>query len=93
MTQQSVAQSGSKAIKLDEQGQHRQLLEKLFDLYADTFVHDGYGDIRIEFKILRRGQKEVILHCGKQYRYVLDCAEALKDESPIKAILKRDILA
>ncbi len=93
MAQQGVAQSENKAVKLDEQGQHRMVLDKLFDLYADTFVHDGYGDIRIEFKILRRGQKEVILHCGKQYRYVLDCAEALKEESPIKALLKRDILA
>jgi hypothetical protein len=38
----------------------------------DVLAHDGYGDIRIEVKILKRRQKEVILHCGKQYRYVID---------------------
>ena len=80
------AESGSK-------DQHRVVMEQLFDLYADLFEHDGYGDIRIEMRILRRGQKEVIIHCGKQYRYVIDCSQALADESPIKAWLKKDILA
>lgn len=73
--------------------QHKEVLGQLFELYADLFSHDGYGDIGVEIKILRRGQKEVILHCGKQYRYVLDCDSALAKESPIKALLKRDLLA
>lgn len=73
--------------------QHKELLSKLVELYFDVFQHDGYGDIRIESRILRRGQKEIILHCGKQHRYVLSCNEALADESRIKAWLKRDILA
>lgn len=51
---------------------HNEVLEKLASLYHDVFAHDGYGDIRIEVRLLRRGQKEVILHCGKQYRYVVD---------------------
>jgi hypothetical protein len=34
--------------------------------------HDGFGEIRVEVKILKRRQKEVILHCGKQYRFVVD---------------------
>jgi hypothetical protein len=38
----------------------------------DVLAHDGYGDIRVEVRILKRQQKEVILHCGKQYRYVID---------------------
>jgi hypothetical protein len=72
--------------------QHKTVLTQLIDLYSDLFSHDGYGDIRIEMKILRRGQKEVILHCGKQHRYVLDCDQAMKAESPIKALLKKDLL-
>lgn len=48
------------------------VLNKLTELYDDVFSHDGYGEIRIEIKIQRRGQKEVILHCGKQHRYVVD---------------------
>ncbi len=87
-------QTGSyPAEQLAKLGQHKEVLGQLFELYADLFSHDGYGDIRVEIKILRRGQKEVILHCGKQYRFVLDCDNALANESPIKALLKRDLLA
>lgn len=46
--------------------------EKLLELVDDVLAHDGYGDIRVEVRILKRRQKEVILHCGKQYRYVID---------------------
>lgn len=88
-----MADQSVKTKQLEEIDQHKAVLQKLFDLYADLFEHDGYGDIRIEMKILRRGQKEVILHCGKQHRYVLNCSHALADESVIKAWLKKDILA
>lgn len=53
-----------------------QVLAKLTDLYLEAFSHDGFAEIRVEMRILRRGQKEVILHCGKQYRFVVDCATA-----------------
>ncbi len=45
---------------------------KLLELYDELFAHEGYGDLRVEVRILRRGQKEVILFCGKQYRFVVD---------------------
>ncbi len=86
--------SGQQATEaVIDRAQHREVMERLMDLYAELFCHDGYGEIRIEMRILRRGQKEVILHCGKQYRYVLDCPQALKNESAIKHLLKRDLLA
>lgn len=50
------------------------VLSKLNDLYNEAFAHDGFAEIRVEIRILRRGQKEVILHCGKQYRFVVDYA-------------------
>lgn len=54
-------------------------IEALFD---ELLAHDGYGSLTIEMRLLRRGQKEVILHCGKQYRYVLDFSPArAPDES------------
>jgi hypothetical protein len=49
-----------------------QVLSKLGELYQEAFAHDGFAEIRVEIRILRRGQKEVILHCGKQYRFVVD---------------------
>lgn len=50
------------------------VLAKLGDLYREAFLHDGFAELKVEMRILRRGQKEVILHCGKQYRYVIDYA-------------------
>ncbi|MDO6512622.1 MULTISPECIES: hypothetical protein [unclassified Neptuniibacter] len=46
--------------------------KKLLELFDDVLSHDGFGEIRVETKILKRQQKEVILHCGKQYRFVVD---------------------
>ncbi len=48
------------------------ILKKLRELYINLFDHDGYGEMHIEINILKKGQKEVIIHCGKQYRYVVD---------------------
>lgn len=49
------------------------VLTKLTSLYHEAVLHDGYAEIKVDIRILRRGQKEVILHCGKQYRFVVDC--------------------
>jgi len=40
--------------------------------YRDMLAHDGFGEMRIEVRILKRGQKEVIVHFGKQFRFVVD---------------------
>lgn len=48
------------------------VLKKLHELYYGLLKHDGFGEIRIEIRILKRGQKEVILHSGKQFRFVVD---------------------
>ena len=53
----------------------RKVLNKLTHLFEDVLKHDGYGEIRIEVRLLRRGQKEVVLYCGKQYRFVIDSRE------------------
>ncbi len=57
---------------------------KLMELVDDVLAHDGFGDIRIEVKILKRQQKEVILHCGKQYRFVVDMPEITGAATPKK---------
>lgn len=48
------------------------ILNKIYQLYETLFLHNGYGEMKIEMRILKKGQKEVILHCGKQYRFVVD---------------------
>lgn len=56
---------------------NRRVLNWIAALYAELFNHDGYGEMRIEMRILRRGQKEVIVHCGKQHRFVLDFPDSV----------------
>ncbi len=51
---------------------HKQILEMIRQLYGDLFFHDGYGELKIEMRFLKKGQKEIIIHCGKDYRYVVD---------------------
>ncbi len=66
---------------------HADVINKFMELYLDVFSHDGYGEIRMELKTLRRGQKELILHCGKQHRYVLDFdADSLKELAGSKVV-------
>ena len=61
---------------------HEQVLEKFKELYHDLFQHDGYGDIRVELKIKKAGQKEVIIHCGKQYRFFVDFRNTRRGRAP-----------
>ncbi len=51
---------------------HENVKKRINALYNMLIEHDGYGEMSIEIKILKKGQKEVIIHCGKQYRYVVD---------------------
>jgi hypothetical protein len=51
---------------------NEQVLTRIRQLYEMIFRHDGFGEMRIEMRILKKRQKEVIIHCGKQYRYVVD---------------------
>jgi len=46
--------------------------DKLLLLLDEIIAHDGFGEIRVDVSILKRKQKEVIIHCGKQYRFVVD---------------------
>lgn len=45
----------------------------LLRIYDELFAHDGYASLKVEMRILRHGQKEVILDAGKQWRFVVDC--------------------
>lgn len=45
---------------------------KIIELLDEILMHDGFGEMKVEVKILKRKQKEIIIHCGKQYRFVVD---------------------
>ena len=51
---------------------HDEILSRIFSLYRDLFLHDGYGTLRVEMRFLKKGQKEILVICGKEYRFVVD---------------------
>lgn len=51
---------------------HAPVFRRLAKLYGELFRHDGFGEINLQMRFLRRGQKEVVIACGKEYRFVLD---------------------
>lgn len=51
---------------------NRDVKRHLCALYDEVFAHEGHADLRVEMRILRRQQKEVIVSCGKQFRFVVD---------------------
>lgn len=61
---------------------YKDIKHKLSGLFDELFAHNGYADLRIEMRILKRGQKEVILYCGKQYRYIADYRPGLAAKVP-----------
>lgn len=56
-----LAASASKKMKA--------VLNTLID---ELLIHDGFGKIEVDMKILSRRQKEFIIRCGKEYRFVMD---------------------
>ncbi len=68
-------------LALSKSRDPRALQEMLLTLLDDVLKHDGFGEIRVEVRILKRQQKEVIIHYGKQYRYVLDWPQSNINES------------
>lgn len=59
-------------MAVTEQGECDAALDRIRLAYRELIRHEGFGEMRVEVKILKRGQKEVIVHFGKQYRYVVD---------------------
>lgn len=51
---------------------NREVINKIAELYEILYEHDGYGEMTIEMRILKRMQKEIIIRCGCQHRYVVD---------------------
>ncbi len=44
----------------------------LNELLDELLLHNGYGHLDIDLKILNRKQKEVLIRSGKEYRFVVD---------------------
>ena len=54
---------------------NNEVKKQILSLYDMLVGHEGYGEIKVNFKIIKKDRKEIIIHCGKQYRYVIDVNE------------------
>ena len=54
--------------------------KKLYELFHELFAHKGYGQLEVFMRILKRGQKEIVLRMGKEFRFVVDYR---KETSPM----------
>ncbi len=49
-----------------------EIKNRLSSLFDELLRHNGYGQLEVNMRLLRRGQKEVVVRCGKEYRFVVD---------------------
>lgn len=38
-------------------------------------MHNGAGKMEVSVKLLKRGQKEILIQCGRTYRFVVNAEE------------------
>jgi hypothetical protein len=53
-------------------GAHEPIIDKIVELYHELFLHDGFGELKVTMRFLKKGQKEVVIACGKEFRFVVD---------------------
>ncbi len=51
---------------------NQEVINKIAELYGDLYRHDGFGNMTIDMKIHKHTQKEIILKCGCEYRFVVN---------------------
>ena len=49
--------------------------EKLLNSFDYLLNHNGSGHLDVNTKILKRGQKEIIIQCSRSHRFVVDMKE------------------
>ena len=60
------------------------VLDHVAVLYRDLLAHDGYGELKVDVRILKRRQREVIITCGEEHRYVVDAPDEADGDAPAK---------
>ena len=50
----------------------KKLKTRLNALLDEYLLHDGWGHLEMDMRILARHQKEVVIRAGREYRFVVD---------------------
>lgn len=59
-------------IKPDQDCSHAHVEQLLLKTFRFLMAHNGSGKMEVNVKLLKRGQKEVVIQCGRAYRFVVD---------------------
>lgn len=54
----------------------KRLKTRLNALVDEYLLHDGWGRMELDMKILSRHQKEVVIRAGREFRFVVDFQNA-----------------
>lgn len=68
-TQKSPTVQAERILVAPAAKKMKALLNALVD---ELLLHDGFGRLELDMKILSRRQKEIIIRSGKEYRFVMD---------------------
>ncbi len=69
----------------------KRLKTRLNALVDEYLLHDGWGHLEMDMKILSRNQKEVIIRAGREYRFVVDFKNQHGEESQEKTISRQNV--
>lgn len=50
----------------------RRFKTELVRLADEYLLHDGWGHLEVDMRILTRHQKEIVIKAGREYRFVVD---------------------
>lgn len=50
----------------------RRFKTELMRLADEYLLHDGWGHLEVDMRILTRHQKEIVIKAGREYRFVVD---------------------
>lgn len=49
---------------------------RLLQAFDYLFEFEGFGKLEVDLKILKRGQKEILIRGGREYRFIVDTQPA-----------------
>ena len=61
-------------------GETEKVKKRLLQTFDYLYEHEGFGHFEVDVRILKRGQKEVLIRCGREYRFVIDSAQNSADK-------------
>ena len=62
-------------MNIPKEGEEEKAKARLLNSFDYLLSHNGSGHLEVNTKILKRGQKEIIIQCSRCHRFVVDMKE------------------